>query len=71
MESLKFHGYEFPEWSKALGWALSLSSVFAIPFMALVYGFKKRYASLPAKDPDKRNSIQAFGPQLNSQGVFV
>jgi hypothetical protein len=68
MESLTFHDYQFPDWSTALGWVLSLSSVAAIPFMALVYCCRKRYSS---SSQDKRNSIQTFGPQLNSQGVFV
>ena len=69
MESLTFHEYRFPDWSTALGWILSLSSVAAIPFVAFVYGIRKK-CSPPAPEI-KRNSIQAFGPQLNSQGVFV
>ena len=44
-EGLDFHGYKYPIWATTLGWALSLSSVSAIPIVAGIYWFKKIFNS--------------------------
>lgn len=42
-ETLSYHSYRFPGWATAFGWIFGLSSVAAVPIMAIAYHYKSGY----------------------------
>lgn len=44
-EDLTFHEYTFPLWATVMGWTLSLSSVSAVPIVAIIFLVRQLIAS--------------------------